>query len=86
MGIKAGGHVDVMTNIEDFVCSARVGPRVLEALDSSGLYGVEGAASAEIRCVWRIPPGAGGKSLAGSIAPTFRGRAYGKAFSAPIAP
>ena len=25
MGITAGGHVDVMNNIEDFVCSARVG-------------------------------------------------------------
>ena len=86
MGIKAGGHVDVMNSIEDFACSARVGPRLLEARDSSGLYGVEGAATAEIRCVWRIPPGTSGKSLVGSIELTFRGRPVSQNFSALIAP
>jgi hypothetical protein len=86
MGMKAGGHVDVMNNIEDFVCSARVGPRSLEPLDSSGLYGAEGAATAEIRCVWRIPPGTSGRSLAGSIGLTFRGGRVSKSFSAQIRP
>ena len=86
MGVQAGGHVDLMNNIEDFVCSARVGPRSLEALDSSGLYGVEGAATAEVRCVWRIPPGTSGKSLAGSIELTFRGRPVSQNFSALITP
>ena len=84
MGVQAGGHVDVMNNIEDFVCSARVGPRFLKALDSSGLYGVEGAATAEIRCVWRIPPGTSGKTLAGSIELTFRGGPVSQNFSALI--
>lgn len=86
MGVQAGGQVDVMNSIEDFVCSARVGPRFLEALDSSGLYGAEGAATAEIRCVWRIPPGTSGKTLAGSIELTFRGRPVSQNFSALITP
>jgi hypothetical protein len=86
IGVKAGDHVDVMSSIEDFVCSARVGPRFLEALDSSGLHGVEGAASAEIRCMWRIPPGTSGKSLTGSIELTFRGRPVSENFSAAITP
>ena len=86
MGIKAGGHVDVMNNIEDFACSARVGPRFLEARDSSGLHGIEGAATAEIQCVWRIPPGTSGKSLVGSIELTFRGRPVSQNFSALITP
>ena len=84
--VEAGGGVDVTNNIEDFACSARVGPRSLEALDSSGLYGVEGAATAEIRCMWRIPPGTSGKSLAGSIQLTIRGRPVSQKFSAPILP
>ena len=84
--VEAGAGVDVTNNIEDFACSARVGPRSLEALDSGGLYGVEGAATAEIRCVWRIPPGTSGKSLAGSIQLTIRGRPISQKFSAPILP
>ena len=86
MGMKAGGHVDVMNNIEDFACSARVGPRFLEARDSSSLHGAEGAATAGILCVWRIPPGTSGKLLAGSIELTFRGRPVGQNFSALITP
>jgi hypothetical protein len=86
MGMKASGRVDLMNNIEDFVCSARVGPHFLEVLDSSGLYGVEGAANAETRCVWRIPLAAGGKALEGSIEVTFRGRSSNQTFSAPIMP
>jgi hypothetical protein len=86
MGLHAGGRADVMNSIEDFACSARVGPRFLKALDSSGLYGVEGAASAEIRCEWRIPPGTSGKSLAGSIELVSRGRATTQKFSAVIVP
>ena len=84
VSVKASGHADVMNNIEDFVCLARVGPRFLKDLDSSGLYGVEGAATAEIRCVWRIPPGASGKSLAGSIELTFRGKPVSQNLSALI--
>jgi len=84
MRVQAAGRVDVMNNIEDFACSARVGPRFLKALDSSGLYGVEGAATAEIRCVWRIPPGTSGKTLAGSIETTIRGKPVSHKFSALI--
>lgn len=84
MGVHAGGRIDVMNNIEDFACSARIGQRFLTALDSSGLYGVEGAATTEIRCVWRIPPGTGGKSLAGSIELIIRGRRVSQKFSARI--
>jgi hypothetical protein len=86
IALKAGGHVDLMNSIEDFACSARVGPRSLEALDSSGIYGVEGAANGELRCVWRIPPSAGGKSLEGAIEVTFRGKSLSQNFSVPIMP
>jgi hypothetical protein len=86
MGVQAGGRADVMNSIEDFVCSAKVGPRFLEALDSSGLYGVEGAATAEIRCEWRIPSGTSGKSVAGSVKLIVRGRPARQKFSAVILP
>jgi len=86
IALKAGGHVDLMNSIEDFACSARVGPRSLEALDSSGIYGVEGAANGELRCVWRIPPAAGGKSLEGAIEVTFRRKPLSQNFSTPITP
>ena len=43
-------------------------------------------ATAEIQCMWRIPPGTSGKSLVGSIELTFRGKPVSQNFSALITP
>ncbi|HEV3483820.1 MAG TPA: hypothetical protein VG106_00320 [Vicinamibacterales bacterium] len=58
------------------VCTARVAGR---RISGRGRF-----VGTQARCVWRVPAGASGQRISGSIAVVFEGRRVTRSFSAPI--
>ena len=59
-------------------CRARVGARVLPILRATFADGVA-------LCAWRVPPGAAGKRVSGTVEPSFRGAGAVRAFATRVA-
>ena len=72
------------TRLDGPVCAAAIAGKPLFEHDSV-MEGSAGSSRVAARCTWRIPAGAGGEAIRGSVKVSFMGKTLSRSFSATIA-